>query len=216
MSLFTQTLDRAIQKTKAKDAKPKRTVDFDRTYYKDKYNNNKVWEITKQSGGNYYVKQFINGKQFGKGTRMSQEMIKGLGLGKVVKSPTEDAKPRRVKDYDVHQEFVVYADYNGMTAAFRSTSLNKANTEAKKLAQKYPGKKIEIRSGSRVWKIQDAKILNIHETVNGYKLVSVQREYGKKLVIIDPNGKETPHYFGYPTPMDVEKAKKFLHKEFGN
>lgn len=70
----------------------KRTVDFDRTYYKDKYNSNKVWEITKQSGGNYYVKQFINGKQFGKGTRMSKEMIMDLGLGKVVKSPTEDNK----------------------------------------------------------------------------------------------------------------------------
>ena len=82
-------MTKCLETVKTNDRK---TVDFDRTYYKDKYNSNKVWEITKQSGGNYYVKQFINGKQFGKGTRMSKEMVMDLGLGKKVKSPTEDRK----------------------------------------------------------------------------------------------------------------------------
>ena len=37
-----------------------------RTYYKDRYNDNKVWEVVKLSGG-YYLRQYICGKQFGRG-----------------------------------------------------------------------------------------------------------------------------------------------------
>ena len=37
-----------------------------RTYYKDRYNDNKVWEVVKLRGG-YYLRQYICGKQFGRG-----------------------------------------------------------------------------------------------------------------------------------------------------
>ena len=85
-------MTKCLETVKTADSKKKRTMDFDRVYYQDKYNKDKVWEITKQSGGNYYVKQFIKGKQFGKGTRMSKSDVDDLGLGKIVKSPTADRK----------------------------------------------------------------------------------------------------------------------------
>lgn len=35
-----------------------------RTYYKDRYNDNKVWEVVKLSRG-YYLRQYICGKRKG-------------------------------------------------------------------------------------------------------------------------------------------------------
>ncbi|MGL4861810.1 MULTISPECIES: hypothetical protein [Bacteria] len=41
---------------------------------KDKYNDLKSWEIIKLSGG-YYLKQYICGKQFGRGIRTTKKFI---------------------------------------------------------------------------------------------------------------------------------------------
>lgn len=50
-----------------------------RTYYKDRYNDNKVWEVTKLKGG-YYLRQYICGEQFGKGLRTTKKFIQSLGI----------------------------------------------------------------------------------------------------------------------------------------
>ncbi len=50
-----------------------------RTYYKDKYNDNKVWEVVKLNGG-YYLRQYICGKQFGRGMRTTKKHIQSFGI----------------------------------------------------------------------------------------------------------------------------------------
>lgn len=50
-----------------------------RTIYQDPYNSNKTWEITKLNGG-YYLKQFINGKQFGRGSRTTKKRLEKIGI----------------------------------------------------------------------------------------------------------------------------------------
>lgn len=49
-------------------------------FFVDRYNANKIWEVTKLSGGNYYVKQWICGKQYGKGYRMYKRFIDEVGM----------------------------------------------------------------------------------------------------------------------------------------
>lgn len=43
----------------------------------DKYNHIKTWEVTKLSGG-FYLKQFINEKQFGNGVRTTKKWIESI------------------------------------------------------------------------------------------------------------------------------------------
>ncbi|MFR6123147.1 hypothetical protein [Faecalibacillus intestinalis] len=50
-----------------------------RTIYQDPYNSTKTWEVTKLSGG-YYLKQFINGKQFGRGSRTTKKWLEQIGI----------------------------------------------------------------------------------------------------------------------------------------
>lgn len=50
-----------------------------RTYYKDRYNDDKVWEVVKLSGG-YCLRQYICGEQFGKGLRTTKKFIRSLGI----------------------------------------------------------------------------------------------------------------------------------------
>ena len=50
-----------------------------RTYYQDKYNSDKVWEVTKLRGG-YYLRQYVCGEQFGKGLRTTKKFIQSLGI----------------------------------------------------------------------------------------------------------------------------------------
>lgn len=53
-------------------------------FFVDRYNENKIWEVTKLSGGNYYVKEWIKGifysGQYGKGCRMSKQLIDEIGM----------------------------------------------------------------------------------------------------------------------------------------
>ena len=45
----------------------------------DKYNNKKMWRITKLSHG-YYLHQFICGRQFGRGQRITRRQIREIGI----------------------------------------------------------------------------------------------------------------------------------------
>ena len=51
----------------------------ERTYYLDRYNHFKIWEVSKLKGG-YYLRQYIHGKQFGKGLKTSRKYIKRIGI----------------------------------------------------------------------------------------------------------------------------------------
>ena len=43
----------------------------------DKYNSSKEWEIIKLNGG-YYLKQYVEGKQFGRGFRTTKKYIESI------------------------------------------------------------------------------------------------------------------------------------------
>ena len=51
----------------------------ERTFYKDRYNPKKTWEIIKMSGA-YYLRQYINGKQFGRGLRTTKRYLNDIGI----------------------------------------------------------------------------------------------------------------------------------------
>ena len=50
-----------------------------RLLIQDKYNSDKTWEINHISHG-FYLKQYIKGKQFGKGVRTTKKWLKEIGL----------------------------------------------------------------------------------------------------------------------------------------
>ena len=50
-----------------------------RVYYRDRYNTKKIWEVTKLSGG-YYLRQYISGRQTGKGLRTTKKFISDIGI----------------------------------------------------------------------------------------------------------------------------------------
>lgn len=50
-----------------------------RRYYKDAYNPQKVWEVTQLVGG-YYLRQYVNGRQFNRGTRVTKKFLKSIGI----------------------------------------------------------------------------------------------------------------------------------------
>lgn len=50
-----------------------------RKFYKDKWNTNKVWEVVKMAGG-YYLRQYIKGRQFGRGIKTSKKFIESIGI----------------------------------------------------------------------------------------------------------------------------------------
>lgn len=50
-----------------------------REFYIDKYNDKKIWEVVKLQGG-YYLRQYINGRKFGRGIKTSKKYIKSLGI----------------------------------------------------------------------------------------------------------------------------------------
>ena len=50
-----------------------------RTYYLDKYNNKKIWEVTELSHG-IYLRQYICGRKFGRGVRTNKAKLKDIGI----------------------------------------------------------------------------------------------------------------------------------------
>ena len=53
--------------------------DTKRMFYKDKWNTNKVWEVVELIGG-YYLRQYVCGKQWGKGIKTTKKFIKNIGI----------------------------------------------------------------------------------------------------------------------------------------
>lgn len=51
-----------------------------RTFFKDKYNDRKTWEVVNLAGGGYYLRQYINGKKFGRGIRTTKKHINDIGI----------------------------------------------------------------------------------------------------------------------------------------
>ncbi len=52
---------------------------LERRFYRDRYNAAKVWEVVKLSHG-YYLRQYINGVQFGRGSRRRKADIADIGI----------------------------------------------------------------------------------------------------------------------------------------
>lgn len=50
-----------------------------RTYYQDKWNDKKVWEVARLVGG-YYLRQYVSGYQVGRGVRTTKGFIKSIGI----------------------------------------------------------------------------------------------------------------------------------------
>ncbi|MCM1246671.1 MAG: hypothetical protein NC293_13615 [Roseburia sp.] len=50
-----------------------------RTFYKDKWNSQKVWEVAVLSGG-LYLRQYVCGRQQGKGLRTTKKFIESIGI----------------------------------------------------------------------------------------------------------------------------------------
>ena len=50
-----------------------------RTYYLDKYNSKKIWELTELSHG-IYLRQYISGRKFGRGVRANKAKLKDIGI----------------------------------------------------------------------------------------------------------------------------------------
>ena len=51
----------------------------ERTFYQDPYSKTKVWEVVKLNGG-YYLRQYIDGRQYGRGLRTTKRFIDGIGI----------------------------------------------------------------------------------------------------------------------------------------
>lgn len=51
-----------------------------RTLFQDRYNRRKVWEVVRLAGGGFYLRQYINGKQFGRGSRTTKKHIDDIGI----------------------------------------------------------------------------------------------------------------------------------------
>ena len=50
-----------------------------RTYYQDKWNDKKVWEVARLAGG-YYLRQYISGQQVNRGVRTTKGFIESIGI----------------------------------------------------------------------------------------------------------------------------------------
>lgn len=61
-----------------------RSENVERIFYQDPFNLRKKWEIVKLKGG-YYLRQYICGKQFGRGVRVSKRRLNDLGILKYEK-----------------------------------------------------------------------------------------------------------------------------------
>lgn len=50
-----------------------------RDFYQDTYNESKIWEVTKLSGG-YYLRQYIGGKKYTSGRKVSKKWLTETGI----------------------------------------------------------------------------------------------------------------------------------------
>lgn len=57
----------------------KKALSSKRTFYRDRWNSDKIWEVVKLVGG-YYLRQYIKGVQFGRGLRTTKKYIASIGI----------------------------------------------------------------------------------------------------------------------------------------
>lgn len=50
-----------------------------RKFYQDRWNEKKVWEVVRLSGC-FYLRQYIEGRQWGRGLRTTKKFIKNIGI----------------------------------------------------------------------------------------------------------------------------------------
>lgn len=50
-----------------------------REFCRDRYNQDKVWEVSRLAGG-YYLRQYVKGQKFGSGLRTSKKFIESIGI----------------------------------------------------------------------------------------------------------------------------------------
>lgn len=50
-----------------------------RKFYQDRWNEKKVWEVVRLVGG-FYLRQYIDGRQQGRGLRTTKKFIKSIGI----------------------------------------------------------------------------------------------------------------------------------------
>lgn len=65
-----------------------------RDFYRDRYNAHKAWEVAHLREG-YYLRQYINGRQFGSGIKTSRRFIADIGIfdfDKIASTEREDWK----------------------------------------------------------------------------------------------------------------------------
>lgn len=51
-----------------------------REFYIDKFNPKKVWEVAYLNGGGLYLRQYIAGRQWGKGIKTTKKFVKSIGI----------------------------------------------------------------------------------------------------------------------------------------
>lgn len=57
----------------------KKALSSKRTFYRDRWNSDKILEVVKLVGG-YYLRQYIKGVQFGRGLRTTRKHIASIGI----------------------------------------------------------------------------------------------------------------------------------------
>lgn len=62
-----------------------------RTFYRDKWNENKIWEVAELIGG-FYLRQYVCEIQQGAGIKTSKKFIKSIGILDFEKVPAIQQK----------------------------------------------------------------------------------------------------------------------------
>ena len=52
---------------------------LERKFYQDRWNDKKVWEVVRMIGG-CYLRQYVDGQQWGKGLRTTKKFIQSIGI----------------------------------------------------------------------------------------------------------------------------------------
>lgn len=58
------------------------TTTVQRQFIQDRYNPDKTWEVVTLSGG-FYLRQYIKGRQFGRGARVTKQFLQNIGILKM-------------------------------------------------------------------------------------------------------------------------------------
>ena len=94
-----KTLENAKRQWKEKKMKSKADIHVvKRNFYQDRWNEKKVWEVATLVGG-LYLRQYIDGVQYGRGARTTKKFIRSIGIlgfqeidGEIIDAPDKKRK----------------------------------------------------------------------------------------------------------------------------